>query len=398
MASRPERVSASSISTFKSNYNDLHEMVQRFQAWMMAPTGGARARNTALAYASCVRTLLIRVLVRGEPPSVALMAGAWPSAGSAWRMFRAFTRLGGSFVEDGVNVTTSDVTAHVPEVITLVDELFTTPLGDLLHAAGMTQCVRALWRVGLPDGLAAARLRTAFDQPDDGLFALNPTARGLDAPAVRALARFALWSYAGSTPGLDAPLLTAWPYDPVVTAVQTAVPTFAMWDIASRAPASNDILLPPEGEALLAGEAIDFGAVVPFGGDSSTALYLRYRAPRYAIRRDTGDRQAQIQRLAVERVRYNHMHHKRPTSEREISDAYGPVGLAAVTAAFGAPQAAPTGDWSLVVDVADPEDGDVAPQGPMQPASRSVSMAGDPPASEHGLTDSEDFDPPAFPG
>ncbi len=431
-------ISSARISAFKSAYPLLEEALATYSMWLSGPRGPDLAQSTAAAYPSTLRGVFTRVLIERMPPSEAIRLAGSAAVGAALRAFLALATNGGFITwgpTEDMQIPRFDASLP-PGFRELIQARVQTPLGDLLHAGGLTRCVRALWPAQLPDEVAMTPLRLVLTQEG----ALHRLTRSLlDAGPcieVRALVRMALFSHAGGPllmgaagpSNYEVALNTAWPFDPEAKKNPGPVQPYAFWDLAGRL-CLPDVDLPPEGEALMRGEAIDLAGVAPLT-DVSPATFRRLSGPRYA-----GVPKPTVEEAVRERARLMALFGE-PLTVTDVEAYHGPAGRAVADAAChgaeawlavesrsltGAPTsyrlieaqqpAAATPAWALIVNVAGvpalgDSHGDVGslpPPTPTEPevvdqSSRTVSEEEGLRSVEVPLTAGEDaFDAPEVP-
>lgn len=285
------------LSRFRLDYPDLDQHIDRFSEWLLHDHSGGFGGATSRAYTSAVRSVLVRMLIDGVPPSVSLLRA--PTSGvTAWRLFLAFTALGG-LISDGTPDGSLDYKADgrrpvlKPEVAQMMRRHTRTALGDYYARTRLDGCVRRLWRYARPNGYGGLMLGTLLRRNAAGLYVLDPeaidgpelpsrfrSASRTDTADLEAALYLALWSHAGTTP------------DPNTTPLFLAVPAIedsrlnppaplGMWDACGR-PSGVLPALPREGWALLAGEAVDLSGVAPLHAEGDAALLARASNPRWS--------------------------------------------------------------------------------------------------------------------
>lgn len=286
MLGMDRHASNGSLARFRLDYPNLNEHVKRFGEWLAYPhRHGARLRpSTARVYTSAVRSVLVKVMVCAQTPSEAAQVIGAPAI-TAWRLFLAFTARGG-LIGDGTpggSLYYEPPPGVLPEAVAQLLRRHTrTALGDHYTKVWMAGHIRCLWRYARPDSLGYLPLGALLRREPSGLYSL--AINDLDGPELPSRFRgapvqpdlesavyLALWSHAGTTPDLRrAPLFTAapvilnsdapnplWDFD---ASIPTPAPN-AIWDVCGR-PAGRRATLPPEGVALLAGEAVDLSGVM----------------------------------------------------------------------------------------------------------------------------------------
>lgn len=378
-----DRAALGGLDKLRHDYPDLYQHVGLFHRWL----DHYHRPGTARSYTGAVRTSLVKMLIKRQPPAEALAASG-ASAGTAWRLFLAFLRMG-SPPRASMAPVGPAAPGLVPEaILKLVRRHVATKLGDKMEEMGLGPCLRALWPVFGPTAYEFdAKLYHALWPSKDGLW-LKPWSdpqpfsepylrTAVDAARVlragpdqlRAATFIALWSYAGAdetqTHHGDTPLLRASPAVLGETYEIVTMPAVGIWDVLGR-PAAPLPVLPPEGEAVLAGEAIDLSGVEPlFPSEEAGSFKTLWNRRWGATPPHTAD-----ERLA-ERIIFDAFH-RVPTFVAELqgSDATRAAALSAqgIFPAWADPAGAPLAygcdpgpgalkvdpvqPWNLVVDVA----------------------------------------------
>lgn len=390
----PVRVSAHFL---KTHYPVLAGALDRLREWFAVPDETGVNGVSAQSYMTTVRATLANVLVSRLPLDRAWARLPQSTAAAAWRYFFAFIRRGGN-IQLNLNAPPEPYRLDlaylndVMPVLDLIQNRSTTAPGSVMEPYGVGVCVRALWGLARPHVFHTLLLSEVMRRRPDGLYAPvtvedDPTSRfATGTPAQRtAMAYLALWSYAGATPTEpDLPILLAVPRAAANTkqAAMTAKGpvSAAMWDLASRPPRALPPM-PPEGNALLAGEAIDLAMVAPLFPPEDPGVPRLYAmvSPRWSGRGP----------ITPDEVRH----------EEEVLAAFwqGPAPLPEP-----APEPAQRPGWSLVVNVAGV--GDEPDASPPDPAvdhggesSRSVSEIHPTAILSHSQESDPDFDQPELP-
>lgn len=289
----PRSTTAStSGAAFRARFAELDRAIHTYGLWLHAQSGAQRARSTAANYPSIIRGVFTRILIDHVPPSRALAMTSAASVSAAMRKFYAFAENGGWV--DGPPLEGAlrypPFIAVIPEGIrALLRTRLNTRHGDLLARCNLVNSVQAVWSTTLPDDLAPSPVRFILSKVpgDNTLYQMKDTmleqrqGGDKDRP-LRAFIRLALFSYAGGQPppwlpmGEEAPLIPAWPFDS--DGPRRHVPPMGasvLWDLAGRPSTDPSIPLPLEGEALLAGEAIDPTGASPLYPDDLTPADFR---------------------------------------------------------------------------------------------------------------------------
>lgn len=285
------------LSRFRLDYPNLDEHIDRFADWLLFTHSGRFGTATTRAYTSAVRSVLVRMLVGGVPPSES-MRRVVTSGATAWRLFLAFSTRGG-LISDG---TASGALFYDPEkaqlpkvfwnrVLPIMRRHTRTALGDYYVRAGLDPHIRRMWWYARPSGYDGLKLGALLRRTAAGLYVLGTDAidgpelpsrfRGAPAhPDLESAIYLALWSHAGTAPDPDTtPLFLAVPAASATKALRAPAP-HGVWDAAGR-PAGPRRNPPPEGFALLAGEAIDLAGVAPLHDEADAAMLTRASNPKW---------------------------------------------------------------------------------------------------------------------
>lgn len=270
------------LRLFRSRHMELDESIDQFGTWLAEPGAAGAALgvqgSTAKVYASAVRSTLVKMLILQQPTEQA-MQSLGSCAGTAWRLFLAYLRRPAA-PGGGLGV--------IPDpVLRAVRRRVQTALGDKLEAQGIGWCIRVLRPLVRPSDYANFLLGNVLwrsSERNDQMFSLfiqNPrrgTSRldGANPAQLHGAIYMALWSWAGvnwaraTYPLLrTAPAFVAGgPEDEGRYRVPGT--SNGMWDVCGR-DATGPPPLPPEGLALLAGEAIDLAGVTPLSNPEDVA-------------------------------------------------------------------------------------------------------------------------------
>ena len=290
----------SALSLFRSRYMELDQEILKFGAWLRdtGQTNATVALNaqTAKSYMSWIRSSCVKMLISEQTPTEAFSNGS--GTGTAWRRFLAYLRMGpttglGLYLPKtplpapaGLDLIPAPVLKHVRRHVQ-------TALGDALEAQGIGWCVRALWplvRLGRYQWMPLCNI--LWNGGGNGkwfrLFTKNPAypldqwpetsqLEHADPAQLHAAVYMALWSWASASDISTAvpllrtvPVAVAGPEDIALYHVPGS--SNGMWDIAGRDPCDAPPL-PPEGKALLAGEAIDMeSATLPVSLEAAEGI------------------------------------------------------------------------------------------------------------------------------